>query len=148
MTDILRCVSCSASKIADSGVSIRIPKKSSTGVVLKWIIISGSHLQRHHKLDTKLCDFLATCQGGTKRNLYAVELKSMPAHSRRITVQLQGGADIFSLQTLEGNFVAILVHARGLSANERKVLSRCRVKFKGKKYPIVPLRSSTELPLV
>lgn len=105
-------------------------------------IASGTLLQRNHQIAGKLCDYIIRRRVPGVPALICCELKSRASHVESIVSQLQGGANLIHSND-RGDFMSVLVHGRGISTHELRILGRKRVSFRGKKYPISVVRSGS-----
>lgn len=139
------CASCAVTRMAENNSKVIMPP-SEHGV--RWVIISGTKYQAHHALSGKLCDYVAKRSDSGGPDTFAVlELKSRVQHVGSIVEQLQAGLNLLTDADVS-NTVAVLVHARGLNAQEVRALARLHVTLRGRRMQVIRKRSPLELVAV
>lgn len=75
-------------------------------------------------------------------------MKSGEVDASHVAQQLQGGADVFA-ETARGirnvRFFPIIVYLRGIGSIEYKAIGVLSVRFRGRKYSVIPAKSGASL---
>jgi hypothetical protein len=131
---------CQVDKLEEGKCKIGLPSPPRT-------VISGDKYRDNHGWPTKICDgAVFWFAAPASLSLAVVELKG--GHVPRSSVgQLQSGADMASslTETLVKHFAALLVTRRDLHPEDRKVVFRNRIKFRGKSYPAQVIHCSRRI---
>ena len=111
--------------------------------------ISGSQYQSHHRMTTRLCDFIIFWSFSERDILAPVELKGGRVKATTCLEQLQNGAGLahtlLDATYQKIRFVPLIVHRGGFSANDIRILRQRRVSFRGKRRLAGLVKSGTHL---
>jgi hypothetical protein len=110
-------------------------------------IMSGTSYQKNHSHPSELCDFLVFYSIDRER-VYAIEMKSGRVDVGKVVSQIQAGASLLEKLTKDQPdvvFSPILVHGGGISAPERKILARRKIRFRNQDYELFRLKCGAAL---
>lgn len=136
------CDCCLVDHVKENGCALGLPPHPRK-------VIGGSRYQENHDHREKLCDaiiFWNNEKDGV--SLVVAELKSGGFSASGVIEQLQGGARLAeAVVVFDGTiaFAPLLFKKKGMHSIERKVLSRARVRFRGKGHPIQTMSCSDSI---
>ena len=118
---------CKVTRAGEKGCRVTLP-----GDAGDWLCISGTHFQKNHNHNGKLCDLILFWEDLSGRKLISVvEQKSGGFRPREVSEQLQAGANIAMdlIKDLAGvKFAPVLLHG-GVTTVQLRELKKCRVRF-------------------
>lgn len=133
------CECCLLEKVKEKGCSVGLPPKPRK-------VLGGSEYQENHQHQGKLCDAIILWRNNKDgASVAVVELKSGGFSAADVIEQLQAGAAVAEgIVVFDGAiaFAPLLFKRTGVHAIERKVLSRARVRFRGKNHSIQTMNCS------
>jgi hypothetical protein len=113
--------------MAENGCTVVLPGREG-----HWLCLSGTEYQRNHGYDGKLCDFILFWHRPSEwKRIAVVELKGGYLQPRKVSQQLQAGADIATSMVkdlTDIHFAPVLLHS-GLTSIQSRELKRHRIRF-------------------